>query len=519
MAFRKGKCTNFGNCTNADKFEVVEIPDGQDFVCPICARPLNAVEARPPSSSAPIAIALIALLLLAGGLWYYFRHRAASGGAAAPASNSGGAVAPAPVAAGNANVILRLHGSNTIGAQLVPALAQAYLRQQGAQDVKIVPGAADEVTVEGAISGARQAIEVAAHGSATAFTDLAAGKCDIGMSSRKIKPEEAANLSSLGDMTSSACEHVLGLDGVAIMVNRSNPVASLSTTQLAGIFSGEIGNWSDVGGTSHPFKIYARDDKSGTYDTFKSLVLGNRSLSSSATRIEDSRQLADKVANDPDAIGFVGLPYVDGAKAISVSEKGAAALLPTRLTVATEDYPLSRRLYLYAAANPTNANVRRFIDFALGKQGQDVVADSGFVAQNVKTENVSVPINSPAEYSKLTAGAQRLSLNFRFRTGSSELDNKAIVDLDRVVTFISDLRYSGKDVLLFGFADSTGSEAANDRLAKERAQTVADQFAQRGLKAGLVTGFGSHNPVASNDTDDGRQKNRRVEIWVKKPGA
>lgn len=182
-----------------------------------------------------------------------------------------------------------LHGSNTIGAQLGPALAVAYLKQLGANDTKTVPGAADEVTVQGTVSGSNQAIEISAHGSATAFADLAAGKCDIGMASRKIKPDETANLSGLGDMTSPASEHVLGLDGVAVIVNRASPVSALSTAQLAGIFSGETGGW----------KVYARDDKSGTYDTFKSLVLGSRALTSSAVRLEDSRQLAEKVASAP----------------------------------------------------------------------------------------------------------------------------------------------------------------------------------------------------------------------------
>jgi phosphate transport system substrate-binding protein len=192
--------------------------------------------------------------------------------------------------------------------------------------------------------------------------------------------------------------------------------------------------------------------------------------------------------------------------------------MPTRLTVATEDYPLSRRLYLYTPANSTNPNVRRFIEFAIGKLGQDIVADNGFVAQNVKTETYAVPAGSPSDYARFTAGAQRLSLNFRFRTGSSQLDNKALVDLDRVVSFISDLRYSGNEVMLFGFADSTGADAVNERLSRDRARAVADQFDQRGLKAGLVTGFGSHNSVASNDTAEGREKNRRVEIWVKQKG-
>ena len=255
MEDRKGKCTNFGNCMNADRSVVLDVPEGKDFVCPDCGRPLNPVEVKRAGSRSPVPIILLILLLAAGASWYLLRHRKSSAteGGVAPVSDTA-----APVATGN--LILRLHGSNTVGAQLAPALAQAYLRQQGAQDVKAVPGHPDEVTVQGTVSGAPQVIEIAAHGSATAFTDLAAGTCDIGLASRKIKPDEVAKLSSLGDMTSPASEHVLGLDGVAVIVNRANPVSSLSTDQLAGVFSGQIADWSGVSGSGGAIKVYSRDD-------------------------------------------------------------------------------------------------------------------------------------------------------------------------------------------------------------------------------------------------------------------
>jgi phosphate transport system substrate-binding protein len=89
------------------------------------------------------------------------------------------------------------------------------------------------------------------------------------------------------------------------------------------------------------FHVYARNSKSGTYDTFQNLVLGSRSLVATAARIEDSRELSDRVAADADGIGFVGLPYFRNTKAVAVSDASTKPLLPTRLTVSTEDYVLS----------------------------------------------------------------------------------------------------------------------------------------------------------------------------------
>jgi len=420
---------------------------------------------------------------------------------------------------GHASIILRLGGSNTIGADLAPALAEEFLKQQGATEVKTVSGDRDdEVRVQGVLPGdhAPKAIEIHAHGSATAFDDLAHGQADIGMASQEIKPEEVAQLASLGDMTSPACEHILGLDGIAVIVNRENPVRSLAKDQIGQIFSGAIRNWLQVGGSDGAINLYARDDNSGTYDTFRTLVLGNARLAPSAKRIEDSRKLSDSVARDAKGIGFVGLAYIQEARALAVYENGTAPLLPSPFTVATEDYALSRRLFLYTPAHPQQELTSRFVDFALSRAGQNIVAEVGFVGQNILAASISASSTTaagPSDYFRLTSGADRLSLDFRFREGSSQLDNKAVADLTRVVTFITDLHYSGDNLVLLGFDDS---KEATANLSKDRADAVARQFEQLGVKAAKVVGFGSQIAVASNDTPEGRQKNRRVEIWVKR---
>jgi phosphate transport system substrate-binding protein len=309
---------------------------------------------------------------------------------------------------------------------------------------------------------------------------------------------------------------VLGLDGIAVIVNQANPVSSLTKEQLAKIFSGQSTEWSAVGGRNGSIKLYARDEKSGTFDTFKNLVLAGSPLSSAAKRFEDSAALSDSVANDPNGIGFIGLPYVRNAKPLAVAERGALAMLPNRFTVATEDYPLSRRLYLYTPESPQNAYARKFVQFAVSRAGQDIVASNGFVSQTVVGQREAVASNAPADYKRLTSGAERLSVDFRFRTGRSVLDNKALADLDRVISFVNDLHYEGDSILLFGFADNTGSRPLNDKLSDDRARTVERQFQQRGLHPATVRGLGSELPVASNDTEEGREKNRRVEIWVRK---
>jgi phosphate transport system substrate-binding protein len=409
--------------------------------------------------------------------------------------------------------MLRLAGSNTIGDQLVPALAAAYLRDRGASNVYIKPGSSPEIkTVYGTLPGSILPVEIniSARGSATAFTSLADSSCDIGMASRRVKPDEADKLKALGPMTGAANEHVLGLDGIVVIVSPQNPLNEISADELARIYTGAETRWPN--GTA--ISIYARDDKSGTYDTFKSLVLAGKPLSKSAERFEDSSALSDAVAADPGGIGFIGLAFVRNAKALAVSDLGSKPLLPTSLTVATEDYVLSRRLYLYTPAQSGNPNVREFVQFALSRSGQQVVASNGFVAQTTELVAQKAAPDAPPEYRNLTATAKRLPIDFRFVNGDTQLDSRGLADLDRVVALLTQMSPAKARVLLFGFADSGGRETANAQISRKRANAVSEALSRRGVTPAVAEGFGSALPVASNQTPDGREKNRRVEIWI-----
>jgi phosphate transport system substrate-binding protein len=130
-------------------------------------------------------------------------------------------------------------------------------------------------------------------------------------------------------------------------------------------------------------------------------------------------------------------------------------------------------------------------------------------------ENPEIPANAPRQYVKEVSGAGKLSLNFRFRAGTSQLDNNALGDLDRLVELLANPMYQQRDLLLFGFSDSAGRARKNIALSKDRAKVVAEQLQMRGIKPSLVNGFGRDLPIASNDTEDGREKNRRVEVWLR----
>src|SRR5207253_929629 len=133
------------------------------------------------------------------------------------------------------------------------------------------------------------------------------------------------------------------------------------------------------GGPALPIVVYARDDQSATFDTFKKLVLGDEPLAAGARRFGSNDELADAVAGEVGALGFVGLAHVRTAKPIAVFPLGAAPVFPSAFTVATEEYPLTRRLFLYTAQRPSVPFATDFVAYALSAEGQEIVTARGFV--------------------------------------------------------------------------------------------------------------------------------------------
>lgn len=413
---------------------------------------------------------------------------------------------------------LRIQGSNTIGAALGPALAKGLMEHQGLRDVRSEPGAgANEQRVVGTTrQGKTMTIEVAAHGSSTGFSALKNAQAELAAASRPIKDSELVDLESLGDLKSPEAEQVIAIDGLAIILNPHNPLTTLNTEQLAQIFNGEITTWEALGGVGGAIHLYARDDQSGTYDTFKELVLSRRgkSLAGTAQRFESSEVLSDAVSLDPQGIGFIGLPYVRKAKAVAIVDGDSQPMLPLTSLIATEDYPLSRRLFFYLPPSSHNPWAKALVEFSQGSKGQAIVAANGFIAQQVQAMGVAPRPSMPDDYQALARNAQRLTVNFRFEEGSASLDNKARQDLQRVVAYIRNHGKLDKQVTLVGFGDAKNDPQRAALLSKLRAMAVRRELVKSGVVPRDIRGFGAQMPVAANTADEGRIKNRRVEVWV-----
>jgi phosphate transport system substrate-binding protein len=226
-------------------------------------------------------------------------------------------------------------------------------------------------------------IAVTGGGSGTGFSSLISGTCDIAMTSRNIKNKEVSLAKQRGV---EPFEIKVALDGLAVVVNPKNPVSNLTIDQLAGIFTGRITNWKEVGGQDKKIVILSREVNSGTHVYFKEHVLrkndpgSQEEFAPSALMLPSSQALADEVAQNTAAIGYYGMGYIsDKHKAIHVALDGASDFVaPTIENVVSGKYPISRPLFFYSNGQPKDA-VKKLVDFALSKEGQEVVVETDFV--------------------------------------------------------------------------------------------------------------------------------------------
>jgi phosphate transport system substrate-binding protein len=244
---------------------------------------------------------------------------------------------------------LVIKGSDTLGAKLVPMLSEEYKAKN--------PGTSFEIAAEGSTTGI------------AAITD---GTAQIGMSSRRAKPTEMSAASAKGVTMKPL---IVCYDGMAVIVNENNPVNELTARQVEQIFTGDMTDWSAVGGTPGKFSIYTRNTSSGTYQDWKDLAMKRRDYASSSQKMAGNEQIASEVAKNPNGIGYVGLAYIKapGIKVVSI-----AGVMPSKETVVSKKYPYARPNFYYTNGEPSG-EAAKFIEFTLSDEGQKVVEQVGFV--------------------------------------------------------------------------------------------------------------------------------------------
>lgn len=339
-------------------------------------------------------------------------------------------------------------------------------------------------------------------------------------------------------MVAAAVEPDLGSQAVALdalvpIMAPDNPLRGISTTDLARVLAGDVDNWSQVGGLDMPLVLHGLDDGADLQKALSARL--GREVKAAVTH-DSLAELAAAVAKDPWAIAVTERAALGPARLLLLADSCGFPLLPTRLAVKAQDYPLTLPVFVLTPRHRMPLLAREFLVFLSSPEAQAAIAQAGYIDRRAERQPMTSDglrlINAIKgagsettlqDLQRLVAamdGADRLSLTFRFEAGTTTLDAASSDSLIDLAQMLEVGLFKGQALVLAGFTDGSGAAKANTELAQNRAEIVRD--AVRRLLPGLaedqlpqVQSFGEALPMACDETAAGRRLNRRVELWVK----
>lgn len=449
-----------------------------------------------------------------------------------------GSTASLPPSSG-VNQTIRVEGSATVGASLFPQLIRDYADTIGAQLQQFYK---DESSVQFKLERTGGApslgIDLKISNSTRGFAALAEGNAEIGMASRPINDTEVGLLTQAGFAAfgNPNSQHVIGMDGITVIVSLDNPITTLSLEEISAIFSGEITDWSHFGAPAGEIELYALESDQDSTQIFEDLVVKpyKRTMSSDVKRYNTGEALAIAVADDPQGIGFASIRSAEPASMVNIRDTCGLVHKPSNFTVLSGEYPISRNLYFYTGDLADDAR-SDLVRFASSADGDRAVEKAGFVSKSVRVlpfdffraQIASSLTTSPQDLDVALLrqlmleleGGFRLSTTLRFQPASIELQRESSEALDRLVAYLKTQDLAGRKILLAGYSDTSGAMDQNRDLSLQRANAARDILLN--ASGGAITpdqvsvnGYGELFPIACNDTAQGRERNRRVEVWI-----
>lgn len=409
---------------------------------------------------------------------------------------------------------IRFVGEADAGARLVPPLVAAFAASRG--------------------------LERSVRDGSIILTDPKTDQVLAQFSFAPATPDRAASLTQAGgaELIISAgpvdgfTPRALAVDALVPVVAPDNPVAEISSADLARALAGEVENWSEIGGPDMPLVVHAL-----TADSGLGAALTSRLGREVAVDIShpDLAALADAVSRDPWALAVTGRASAGRAKTLTLTDKCGFPLLPSALAVKAEDYPLSLPLFVLSPKRRLPLMAREFLEFLAWPQAQAAIALAGYVDRGATRQPMTADglrlinaIQGAGEETTLDDlkrladamdGADRVSFTFRFEDGSTDLDTHSRTTLYDLALLLESGAFRGESLVLAGFSDGQGDAKTNLKLSEDRAKSVADELAK--VAPGIapdrlprIMAFGEALPMACDETGVGRRLNRRVELWL-----
>lgn len=413
---------------------------------------------------------------------------------------------------------IRIAGVADAGAALVPPLMQAFARVRGYDYVPV--------------DGPGYAAQLLDRETRQVLADVSFAPAPVEAARAALSAREAELVLAAGPEPGLASRAV-ALDAMVTVVAPDNPTPSISTPDLARVLSGEVKNWAEVGGPDMPLVLHALAPEA---DLSRALTARLGRPVKAAVTHPDLAALDAAVAADPWAIAVTGRAAVVAAKALPMTDSCGFPLVPSRLAVKAEDYPLSLPVLFLTPRHRLPLLAREFLEFLGTPAAQIAVAEAGYVDRRAERQPMTADgfrlinaIKGAGEETTLAdlqrlvgvmEGADRVSLTFRFQDGSTELDAQSQENVLDLARLLGAGAFRDEVLVLAGFSDGSGAAAANLELSRQRAETVRSALIAAAPdlpedRLPLVYAFGESMPLACDKTGPGRNLNRRVELWVK----
>lgn len=436
-----------------------------------------------------------------------------------------------------------IHALEGIELSVVTELLRGYAADRGAQFEFLESQAVGQQTVRLTLPGSTGSTDIVYANGTSGLKALLSEAAQISIQDVSIVDEVTPDIAGFGAQSLELLQQqrVIGRDGLVLAVNPRNPVRNLSRSEIASVFAGEVTNWLELGGGNVPISVNALNgDHRRTAEFVEFFMGGADRIASDAARFSRDSAMQTALMQEEGSIGYLARSNIGDAKAITLRESCGLLTAPDGFTIKSGGYPLSNPLYAYAFDDRLDENVIDLLDWLSGPGAQPVLRQLGFADTGLERSNLEdmgmMLVHSVAageefnltqytEMLQVLRDAQRLSVAFRFETGAALLDAASINELELLATQMDAGVFEGLELLLVGFADSTGPAAVNTTIAGNRAEAVrkilvdniSDATTSRVRMRTLS--YGELFPLACNDDEAGRANNRRVEIWVRGLGV
>lgn len=444
-----------------------------------------------------------------------------------------GAACPRPE---NFVPFLRFSGAARMADLLLPALIEGYARDKGLRALRREIDAShfeyDIVARDSGLPQLRMAFHVTT--SQQGFADLLSNQTDLVLSLREITEAEraAAEEAGLGALKDPRHSEIIALDAIVPVISPRRDLESITLSALARLIRREIADWAEIGAEPGPISIHLLGETGGLAQLFLSAAPGAEEPRGHS----EEGGFAIAVALDKDAIGIAPFEAYGLTHPLRVSGPCGIEVAATRMSLKTEDYPLTRPLFLYRPARRFAPESERWLDWLRSEAAQQVIKRAGFVDREIEGIPLAAQGDRLARAIALAGGEvsladvqqmvarlsqrERLSLSFRFYSGSTRLSAQSRSNLLRLATALREGVFDGRRLILTGFSDGKGPADANRALSLARAENVRQEL-ERSMGGALpeavsleIDAFGEMLPVACDDSAWGQESNRRVELWI-----